>query len=313
MAKILKYTIKNSKFVLICLALIFCFVGKARGKDVTLAWDQDPRAAGYNIYYKPGNGGGRKLANYNGKGAVEGDSPIAMPLSLDENPDPDEVEFTLHGLDDNKKYVFVVTAYDNAGLESSGSREIQILGPGDIPAPYNQDYNGGWRITVGDLQGFTVFYHDRNVIVPTLGSSSDIPALRQTIAGVRSVGEALNLQPSGTHFSPPVTLLIPCPGYTDAGRLDIYYYDDNRGEWFLAHDADDDPDVVQPDAVGWLVQGSRVTHNNGNPSTIEIQVHHFSGVQAAAVAPPGSTPTSATSALSSGGGGGGCFISALQK
>jgi len=297
----------------VLIALFCCFVTPVYALDVTLLWDQDSRVAGYKIYYKPGNGGGRILQNYNGKGAAEGDSPITMPLSLDENPDPDEVEFTLHGLDDNKKYVFVVTAYDNAGSESSGSREIQILGPGDIPPPYNQVYNMGWRITVGDLQGFTVFYHDSNVIIPTLGSSSDIPVLRQTIAGVRGVGEALNLQPSGTHFSPPVTLLIPCPGYTDTSGLDIYYYDDNRGEWFLAHDADDDPDVVQPDAVGWLVPGSRVNHNTGNPSAIEIQVYHFSGVQAAAV----STGSQVFSSSSSGGavaeGGGGCFISALQK
>ena len=31
-----------------------------------------------------------------------------------------------------------------------------------------------------------------------------------------------------------------------------------------------------------MVPGSRVNHNNGDPSTIEIQVYHFSAVQAAA-------------------------------
>jgi hypothetical protein len=277
----------------------------ASGKDVTLAWDQDSRAAGYKVYYKPGNGGGRKLANYNGKGAAEGDSPITMPLFLDENSDPDEVEFTLHGLADNKKYVFVLTAYNNVGLESSGSREIQALGPGDIPYPYNVDYNSGWRVIAGNLQGFTVFYHNSNVITPTLGSPDAIPAIRQSMAGIQGVGVPLNLQPSGTHFSPPVTLLIPCPGYSDVSRLDLYYYDDTRGQWFLAHDPNH-PGIVQPEAVGWLVPGSRVNHNSGNPSTIEIQVYHFSGVQAGTIA-----SASASSGGAGGGGGGGCFISAL--
>jgi hypothetical protein len=295
----------------VLIALCFCFVTPVYSLDVTLAWDQDPSASGYNVYYKPGDAGGRILQNYNGKGAIEGDSPITMPLSLDENPDAYEVEFTLHGLEDNKRYVFVVTAFNNTGLESSGSREIQILDPGDIPAPYNINYNRGWRITAGNVQGFTVFYHDSNVIIPTLGSSGDIPALRQTIAGIQGVGVPLNLQPSGTHFSPPVTLLIPCPGYSDASTLGIYYYDDIRRQWFLADDPDD-PGTVQPDAVGWLVPGSRVNHNAGNPSTIEIQVYHFSGVQAGTFA-SASASSGSVAAGGGSGGGGGCFISALAQ
>jgi hypothetical protein len=121
---------------------------------------------------------------------------------------------------------------------------------------------------------------------------------------------ALNLQPSGTHFSPAVTLFIPTPGHSDASVLGIYYYDDTQGQWFLAHDADDNPDIVQPEAVGWLVAGSRVNHNTGNPSKIEIQVNHFSGVQAGVVA---GASGSGGSVVAGGSGGGGCFISALQK
>jgi hypothetical protein len=292
-------------------APFFYFVTPAYSLDVSLAWDQDPRAAGYKIYYKPGEGGGRQLANYNGKDASEGDSPITVPLSLDENSDPDEFEFTLHGLADNKKYVFIVTAYNDTGFESSGSREIQVLNQDDIPSPYNQDYNKGWRITLGNFKGFTVFYHDSNVISPTLGSYEVIPALRQRIAGIQEVGFPLNLQPFGTHFSPPVTLLIPCPGYPDVSSLHLYYYDDSRGQWFLAHDPDD-PGTVQPEAVGWMVPGSRVNHNTGNPSTIEIKVYHFSGVQAAVSS--GSSQVAVSDAGGAGGGGGGgCFISSAME
>jgi len=144
----------------VLIALFFCFVTPVYSLNVTLGWDQNPSAAGYKIYYKPGDAGGRILENYNGKGATEGDSPIIMPRSQDENSDPKDVEFTLHNLDDNKPYVFVVTAYNDEGFESSGSREIQILDPDEIPPPYNMDYNSGWKVMAGELEGFTVFYHD---------------------------------------------------------------------------------------------------------------------------------------------------------
>ncbi|UCF84826.1 MAG: hypothetical protein JSV50_04130, partial [Desulfobacteraceae bacterium] len=35
-----------------------------------------------------------------------------------------------------------------------------------------------------------------------------------------------------------------------------------------------------PDGEGWMVPGSRVNHNDGDPSTIEIKIYHFSGVLA---------------------------------
>ena len=304
----------------VLIALFSCFVRPVSALDVTLAWDHDPTAAGYKVYYKPGDAAGRKLELYSGKDAAEGESPIDVPTYRNESSgDPTLFEFTLHDLTDDRPYVFVVTAYNDGGLESSGSREIQVLNAEDIPAPYNLDYNKGWRITAGDLEGFTVFYHDSDGIVPTLGPTDDMPALGQSITDVQGVGTALNLQPSGTHFSPPVMLFIPCPGYSDVSGLDLYYYDDNRARWFLAHDADDDPDVVQPEAVGWLVPGSRVNNNTGIPSTIEIQVYHFSGVQAAAAAGslpvvnPSSQTVASDGGVAGGGGGGGCFISTLQK
>jgi len=51
-----------------------------------------------------------------------------------------------------------------------------------------------------------------------------------------------------------------------------------------------------------MVPGSKINHNSNEPSTIEIQVYHFSGVQAA------STPPSPSPAPPDPGGGGGCFI-----
>lgn len=312
MGKTLRYLTGASRSAFLSIAVVCCFFGQASAKNVTLGWDSAQGIEGYKIYYKPGDGGGRKLENYNGKDAAEGESPIDVPIYRNESSDdPAIFEFTLHDLADNKPYAFVVTAYNDDGLESSGSREIQVLNPDDIPPPYNNTYNMGWRITAGDLAGFTVYYHDSNGVVPTLGPTDEIPDLRQMLADVQGVGMPLNLQPSGTHFSPPVLLLIPCPGYSDAGVLDVYYYDDDREEWFLAHDADDAPDVVQPDAVGWLVPDSRVNHNETYPTTIEIQVYHFSGVQAGTFASASGGSGSVVAGAS--GGGGGCFISAIAE
>jgi len=80
-------------------------------------------------------------------------------------------------------------------------------------------------------------------------------------------------------------------------------------DWYLANDGDDQG-TVQPDAEGWMVPGSRVNHNNGDPSTIEIQVYHFSGMQAAS-----SSSSSSSSSGSSGGGGsgGGCFVATASS
>jgi hypothetical protein len=62
-----------------------------------------------------------------------------------------------------------------------------------------------------------------------------------------------------------------------------------------------------------MMPGSRVNHNHGNPSTIELKVYHFSAVVAGSsgvVAGDAVTPTA--TATVKGGGGGGCFISAAM-
>ncbi len=57
-----------------------------------------------------------------------------------------------------------------------------------------------------------------------------------------------------------------------------------------------------PGGDGWMVPGSRVDHSNGNPSTVEIKVYHFSAVQVGISANDGDdTDTIITT-------GGGCFI-----
>jgi hypothetical protein len=133
-------------------------------------------------------------------------------------------------------------------------------------------------------------------IIPYVGPTEDIPGL--SAAGYAGVGVAMNLLPPAV-FPAGVTVVVPCPGYTNASNLYVYYY--NGAQWVMACDPAGN---VQPGGVGWMVPGSRVNHN-GSPSWIEIGVYHFSAVIAAMPA--------ATAGDSGGGGGGGCFIDSLMK
>ena len=106
-------------------------------------------------------------------------------------------------------------------------------------------------------------------VEPTFGPTNEIPPL-----DVSGGYQPMNLQPPSV-FDPPVKIFIPYPGHDDVSGLDIFLF--NGTEWFLACDAEGN---VQPEGDGWMVPGSRVNHSNGDPSTIEITVYHFSAVQA---------------------------------
>ncbi len=97
----------------------FLSINIAHCFDRSFAWDAntEPDLAGYRIYYKTGAG-----ALYDGTGAVEGNSPIQIPLaSLN---DPENPEYTLHGLSDAGTFYFVATAYDIYNNESNYSNVL---------------------------------------------------------------------------------------------------------------------------------------------------------------------------------------------
>ena len=121
---------KMEKVVLVLIGMLLC-ASSVFAMDVTLRWDTvtDSDLVGYKIYYKIGGTG----TPYDGIGATEGDSPIVMTLSQDENPDPNLVEFTIRGLPDDQRNAFVVTAYDDQNLESGYSDEVNT----GLPAPEN--------------------------------------------------------------------------------------------------------------------------------------------------------------------------------
>jgi hypothetical protein len=115
-------------------------------------------------------------------------------------------------------------------------------------------------------------------------------------------------------FNKPVRIFLPFPDTSDSSdpsddlsKFAVALYDGEN--WVVACDASGN---VLPAGDGWMVPGSRVNHNNGFPSSIELQVYHFSAVQAAVVTGGGSS-LGAASAAGDGGGGGGCFIATVGK
>lgn len=102
-----------------------CDSTQVHAQEVTLTWDSHsgPGLAGYKIYYKTCDKYPRLGPPYNGTGIIEGDSPILVPLG--KLKDPDNPQFTIHGLDKTAIYFFAVTAYDSEGKESNYSKEIR--------------------------------------------------------------------------------------------------------------------------------------------------------------------------------------------
>ena len=171
-----------------------------------------------------------------------------------------------------QSYAFKIeTDAEHADAEAN-LPETVLVGPTDPDlADPEYAYDVGIEVTSGDLEGARIIYDSNEAVKPTLGPTNELPPFE---AGVEAVGVPMNLQPP-TVFTTPVKIFIPCPGQPDVSALSVYLY--NGTDWVLACDAGGN---VQPGGDGWMVPCSRTNHNDGTPSTIEIQLYHFSGVQA---------------------------------
>ena len=150
--------------VTVLFTILFSFIPMiSHGVDITFQWDAnlEPDLLGYKFYYKIGPPG----PPYNGTGAREGDSPIE--IDVNDVTIGNVCRFELHDLSYTQTYYFVVTAYDNKGLESDFSNEVFFIcdedGDGicvdedNCPLVYNpgqadNDYDG-----VGDVCDECVF------------------------------------------------------------------------------------------------------------------------------------------------------------
>ena len=91
---------------------------------------------------------------------------------------------------------------------------------------------------------------------------------------MRAAGPPLNLTPHSV-FDIPVIVFIPVFHDVDITAAGLAYNDGTQ--WLQAADADGN---VLAGGEGWMVPGSRINHRETRPALIEVQVHHFSGIQA---------------------------------
>jgi len=272
-------TLYSWKLATLVAFLFFFTLNQSHALDVKLQWDGSPDADYYEVHWG------------------------TSPASYTESRTTTDTSYNLTLPDDT--YYFAVKAIGNGGLESGYSREVCVIDPNDVPAPYDR----GWGITSGDIKGFKVFYHSNHGITPTLGPSYLIDGFLDAYI---PVGKPLNLQPSGATFKdpkdpndlrPPITIFIPCPGFPDPSGLGVALYDEVNDSWILAWDGVGN---IQSAAEDWLA-AEPIPHDydpvNDNPATIEIQLYHFSGAQA------GFEPPNTLSGKE--GGGGGCFVDTL--
>jgi hypothetical protein len=91
---------------------------------------------------------------------------------------------------------------------------------------------------------------------------------------MRAAGQPLNLWPH-TVFDVPVKLFVPVADDADITAAGLAYHDGTQ--WLPAVDAEGN---ALAGGEGWLVPGSRVNHMESHPALIEVQVYHFSAVQA---------------------------------
>jgi hypothetical protein len=170
-------------------------------------------------------------------------------------------------------------------------------------------------IDSGILAGAKVIYDNNEPIKPKFGPVNEVPVVGGIGITPAPSSYPINLEPP-TVFNNPVTIFIPIPKTGDVSSptddlstLSIALYDGES--WVVACDANGN---VTPAGDGWMVPGSRVNHSQGFPPSIELQVYHFSAIQAAVVTTGGSASSlSDASALSGAEGGGGCFIGTMGK
>jgi len=134
------------------------------------------------------------------------------------------------------------------------------------------DYDTGIQVNSGDLEGAMIVYNSLEPVPPSFAPAYEISEME--LPDVESVEIPMHFQPP-TIYDTPVKVFIPCPGYTDVSSLSVYFF--NGTNWALACDADG---IIQPESEYWMVPDSRVNHNDPNLSYIEIEVYHFSAVQA---------------------------------
>jgi photosystem II stability/assembly factor-like uncharacterized protein len=223
------------------------------------------------------------------------DAPYDNEYAFDSKVDMQVEATDKAGMQTSKRASFKIETQEEHDDELASLPDTEPVDPTD-PA-LSGLHNAGTQVSSGALKGAKIIYNSSEPVLPRFGPLNELPAM--DMEGSEGVGVPVNLQPH-TVFETPVKIFIPCPGWSDVSSLNVYVFKEDN--WALACDADG---RMLPGGDGWMVPDSRVNHNNGSPSTIEVQVYRFSGAQAA-------SSTSDISSDGSSGGGGGCFIDTAE-
>ena len=169
-------------------------------------------------------------------------------------------------------------------------------------------------IDSGILAGAKVIYDNNEPIHPKFGPVNEAPIVGGVGITPAPSSYPVNLEPP-TVFNNPVTIFIPFQITSDVdsptddlNTFSIAVFDGES--WVVACDANGN---VTPAGDGWMVPGSRVNHSQGFPPSIELQVYHFSAIQAAVVTGGSASSLDASALSGADGGGGGCFIGSMGK
>jgi hypothetical protein len=126
-----------------------------------------------------------------------------------------------------------------------------------------------------ELEGYKVVYDGSEPITPIVEPLDEIPSL--DLPYVTPVDRPVKMGPPNV-FNNPVTLILPISSAADVKDLTVYLYDGT--DWVYAVSSYNTGGVVQPGGDGWVVPGSLTYDDTSNPPVLEVQVHHFSGIQA---------------------------------
>ncbi len=122
---------KKMSHIRIVIVSMLIFSSLSYAAEVTLQWSPNVETdlVGYFCYYKPEN----CCDPYGGSGSGQGVSPIEIPLDTP-GFNPNQPEFTITGLDDNRPYYFVISAYGDEE-ESGYSNEVKVKAPQLVSQP----------------------------------------------------------------------------------------------------------------------------------------------------------------------------------
>ena len=204
------------------------------------------------------------------------DRPKEDQLSMQRYPFEAQVHFSveIRNNDDNLireefYYEIETQALHDERTSSERKVEAKTLGPEDpdVNDPEHA-YDTGLQVISGLLEHTKLIFNSAHPAKPAI--FIDFEGLEN----VERMSPTAYVQPP-TLFAPPAKLIIPIPDIRQVDSVEIYIKEGDQ--WVPACSTNCQ---VGSNGYGWIVPGSRVNHNNGNPSRIEIKLHHSADFQA---------------------------------